>query len=254
MPIHFHCPHCDRLLRTPDSAAGQKARCPSCGAVVDIPSARPPERPPAAPPPSSPHHEGRQGDSALRPSAGPPPIAPSDGGPQFGPSSAPSDDFANPYRGPHTSPQAPYSPTSGRTGAEGQATAALVLGIVGLLFGITNLFCCLASPISFVSAILAIVFGIPGRQSLYRGQATAGLIMGWITLALSVLWILLFLLAIPFGAILESCVLVKWGEVAYPVEEITPSAAPSGQRNTACRRVRHRMARFRPECLRVRRM
>jgi len=37
MPIEFRCPQCSKLLRTPDDAAGRKARCPECGHVSAIP-------------------------------------------------------------------------------------------------------------------------------------------------------------------------------------------------------------------------
>lgn len=35
--IEFSCPYCRRPVRTPRGAAGKKGRCPSCGAIVDIP-------------------------------------------------------------------------------------------------------------------------------------------------------------------------------------------------------------------------
>ena len=38
MPIEFRCTQCQKLLRTADETAGKKARCPDCGAIVDIPS------------------------------------------------------------------------------------------------------------------------------------------------------------------------------------------------------------------------
>lgn len=37
MSIEFRCNGCSRILRTPDESAGKKARCPQCGAIVDIP-------------------------------------------------------------------------------------------------------------------------------------------------------------------------------------------------------------------------
>jgi hypothetical protein len=37
MPIEFPCPKCSAVLRTPDEAAGKKARCPQCGAIADVP-------------------------------------------------------------------------------------------------------------------------------------------------------------------------------------------------------------------------
>jgi phage FluMu protein Com len=35
--IEFHCPHCDKLLKTPDDKAGVRANCPGCGQIVTIP-------------------------------------------------------------------------------------------------------------------------------------------------------------------------------------------------------------------------
>lgn len=37
MTIEFHCPHCDKLLKTPDDKAGVRANCPGCGQIVTIP-------------------------------------------------------------------------------------------------------------------------------------------------------------------------------------------------------------------------
>ena len=39
MTIEFHCPHCDKLLKTPDDKAGVSATCPGCGEPVVVPSA-----------------------------------------------------------------------------------------------------------------------------------------------------------------------------------------------------------------------
>jgi len=38
MAIEFHCPQCQRLMRTPDATAGKKGKCPGCGAITDIPA------------------------------------------------------------------------------------------------------------------------------------------------------------------------------------------------------------------------
>jgi predicted RNA-binding Zn-ribbon protein involved in translation (DUF1610 family) len=40
MTIEFHCPHCDKLLKTPDDKAGVRANCPGCGESVQVPSGR----------------------------------------------------------------------------------------------------------------------------------------------------------------------------------------------------------------------
>ena len=41
MTIEFDCPHCHRLLRTPDEKAGLRAECPSCGTPVTVPEGDP---------------------------------------------------------------------------------------------------------------------------------------------------------------------------------------------------------------------
>ena len=40
MPIVFNCA-CGKTLRVPDANAGRRAKCPVCGAVVDIPAPDP---------------------------------------------------------------------------------------------------------------------------------------------------------------------------------------------------------------------
>jgi hypothetical protein len=39
MTIEFHCPHCDKLLKTADDKAGVRANCPGCGEPVLVPTA-----------------------------------------------------------------------------------------------------------------------------------------------------------------------------------------------------------------------
>ena len=43
MTIDFHCPHCDKSLKTSEDKAGRQAKCPGCGEVIDIPGTREPE-------------------------------------------------------------------------------------------------------------------------------------------------------------------------------------------------------------------
>lgn len=40
MPISFNCA-CGKTLRVPDASAGRRAKCPSCGAVVEVPTPEP---------------------------------------------------------------------------------------------------------------------------------------------------------------------------------------------------------------------
>lgn len=97
-------------------------------------------------------------------------------------------------------PQQPHSPDrapSGRGGTNGMAIAALVLGILAILF----LF--LFFPIGIVLAVLAIVLGLIGRGRANRdpglggkGMALAGVIMGVITL------LLVLILGLIIGAVI----------------------------------------------------
>ncbi|MDG4535488.1 DUF4190 domain-containing protein [Streptomyces sp. AV19] len=76
----------------------------------------------------------------------------------------------------------------------GFGTAALVLGIVGVVLSFTMIF-------GIVLGVLAVVFGAIGRakvtkgEAANRGSATAGLILGSLALLLSVLMIVLVAIA-----------------------------------------------------------
>lgn len=53
MPIKVTCPECDHAIKAPDEMAGRRVKCPSCKAVLTVPSAdvtagAPPSRPSAA--------------------------------------------------------------------------------------------------------------------------------------------------------------------------------------------------------------
>lgn len=39
MPIQVTCPGCQTTLKTADSSAGKRAKCPKCGGVIQIPAA-----------------------------------------------------------------------------------------------------------------------------------------------------------------------------------------------------------------------
>jgi hypothetical protein len=83
------------------------------------------------------------------------------------------------------------APVADRRGHSGRATAAMVLGIVGLPLAV------LFWPASLVLAILAIVLGSLARSDARRdgatntGQAKAGIILGIVDLVAIVAWIAL---------------------------------------------------------------
>jgi len=41
--IDFHCPHCNKSLKTSEDKSGRQAKCPGCGEVIAIPGTREPE-------------------------------------------------------------------------------------------------------------------------------------------------------------------------------------------------------------------
>ena len=69
-------------------------------------------------------------------------------------------------------------------------TASLVLGIIGLVLSLTIF-------IGIICGLLAVIFGSIGRGRARRGEATnsgsatAGLVTGWIALAIAVLILVL---------------------------------------------------------------
>jgi len=71
------------------------------------------------------------------------------------------------------------------------AVASMVLGIAGFAF-------CLV----LIGPILALVFGYKGRRQIDesngmqtgRGMATAGIILGWVGIGLTVLWVVLVII------------------------------------------------------------
>ena len=77
----------------------------------------------------------------------------------------------------------------------GMGTAAMVLGLLGLV-----------CVLPLVGSILGIVFGIIGLRRVdqglanNRGMAQAGLVMGWIGVALFLLAFVVFLIAIAASA------------------------------------------------------
>jgi hypothetical protein len=83
MPIEFRCSGCSKVLRTPDESAGKQARCPHCGAVVDVPVASPggleagtPGPAPSSPQPASPASPfGQTNPFSDNPYASPPSAA-----------------------------------------------------------------------------------------------------------------------------------------------------------------------------------
>ena len=84
---------------------------------------------------------------------------------------------------------------TGAVTSSGKSTAALVLGILGLVF----------CPL--ICSVLALVFGYQSRREIDasggrmsgRGNATAGIVLGWIGVALTAIFIVLLIIGLIAG-------------------------------------------------------
>jgi Domain of unknown function (DUF4190) len=84
---------------------------------------------------------------------------------------------------------------TGAAASSGKSTAALVLGILGLVF----------CPL--ICSVLALVFGYQSRREIDasggrmsgRGNATAGIVLGWIGVALTAIFIVLIIIGVLAG-------------------------------------------------------
>src|SRR3954449_5900635 len=56
--IEFHCTGCGRALKVPVSAAGKRASCPQCNAIVQVPAISP-SQPPV-------DGDGRRGEPEIK--------------------------------------------------------------------------------------------------------------------------------------------------------------------------------------------
>ena len=79
--------------------------------------------------------------------------------------------------------------------SSGKATASLVLGILGLVL------------CPFICSVLALVFGYQGRNEIdqsggrlgNRGNATSGIVLGWIGVGFCVLFLVLIIIGVLAG-------------------------------------------------------
>ena len=101
MPIEFRCSECSKLLRTGDDTAGRQAKCPECGAIMDIPSpGTQPVGPSAPAPPPPPQDAPSSSDAPGSPFATGSPGPSSPFGTPAGMGGPPPNDPTNPYQSP----------------------------------------------------------------------------------------------------------------------------------------------------------
>lgn len=172
MPIEMSCTGCSQLLRVSDEHAGKKARCPSCGTIVEVPQAA---------------TGGTSPQSADDPF--------SDSFPQQ-PKPNPFADRPQPTANPYVSPAQP----TGRSGGFQKAHRG---GMV-LTFGIVGVLCCM--PLG----IAAWVMGASDLAEMRAGRmdpsgmdtTRVGMILGIVSVGLAILGIVVNVLLMAVGAAL----------------------------------------------------
>jgi MoxR-like ATPase len=130
--IEFHCSGCGRALRVPASAAGKRASCPQCSAIVQVPDASTPQTPATTIPPAPARSVGGDGNSLTRPQPPAAPIPPSPAAwalppqppaaPPPAPTHAPTHAPAQPSGFAHVPPPAPPLAALGAQSTEGRQT------------------------------------------------------------------------------------------------------------------------------------
>ncbi len=152
----------------------------------------------SAPPPYQPPYQPPSGGEPQPPAAPPygqPPAAP----PYGQPSGYPAPQMQPAYGA------APQYPTGGEYGQPPYGYGGMYpknnLGIWALILGIASI----VLSCGFLSGIPAVILGRQGQRAADEGQAnnrsmsTAGLVLGWVGIALSVIGIIVVVLAVALG-------------------------------------------------------
>lgn len=95
-----------------------------------------------------------------------------------------------------------------KTPSNGMAVTALILGIIATVIGIWSPIPIIgigAAFFAFLPALLAVIFGHVGlgtfkKIGVGKGQAMTGLILGYITLAIIILTIIFWIIAMAAGS------------------------------------------------------
>jgi predicted RNA-binding Zn-ribbon protein involved in translation (DUF1610 family) len=211
MPINMSCPSCGKTLSAPDAAAGKKAKCPACSQVMIVPgvgtgtemSSSPPDDHPAA------------DHASTAPAAGSGTNWLDDLGAQAPAQQGADADARRPcpecgemiatnavkcrFCGAIFDPRLAFAArSSAGTSYNGQAVASMVLGILAFP-GL----CVFTFP-GIIMGVMAIIFGgmaLSGmgksRNTQGKGMAIAGLVLGIVVVALTVVSVIVFI-ALPW--------------------------------------------------------
>lgn len=189
MPFALVCPGCQRTLSVPDAARGKSIRCPGCRAVVEAAEPDPvaaAEPAPAPGPVGGPPSEAMSGGEPTRPC------------PRCGravPAEAIKCPLCREWIDRGSPPPPAFAPAPGGTRTSGLAIASMVLGIIGVL---TACMCFGLAPAigALVTGFLALAEFKRDPSVEGRGMATAGVVMGFIAVAVSLMVIVSFMVGI----------------------------------------------------------
>jgi Domain of unknown function (DUF4190) len=142
--------------------------------------------------------------SGSSPSYGSTPPAYGSTPPSYGSSSYDSPPAYGSTPPPYTGGTPSYGSDYGTTPGYGYAYPKNNLGVWSLVLGLVGIFVC-----GLIAGIPAIIVGNKSRRAIAEGQAnngglaTAGIVLGWISVALSVLGLVIFILLAATGALAE---------------------------------------------------
>ena len=197
MPIEFACSQCGKQIRTSDSHAGKKGKCPHCQAVLDIPKTSPLPVQPSRPAPVP-----------TKPSAPPPDLFAGSG---FDAPLGGAFDLqaGTPVGYPPGGVQSPYAPPSAASYATSRPSQndvpgviAMICGIGGMCFVFLGCVLACAHPILGGVNLLGLIASITGlivSFSAKGGMKTAGLWLNGATLVLELVLFFVFLAVLLLG-------------------------------------------------------
>ena len=198
------CTSCGSKIRVPDGMAGKKGKCPKCALVFTIPEADAPPglaplEIPAAPAPTSRADLGITavpGERSAVPAAPPAAEQPAPASPR----PAWEDDDNDRERG-RSRRRDRYDDDDDDYGdvrrrlrrapeTNGLALAAMIVGIVSASLGVFA-FCCwvLIAPLAGIGGAVAVILGFLGKAQGGESHAITGIVLGFVAVGLSLLWI-----------------------------------------------------------------
>lgn len=203
MPISMRCPSCNKTLSAPDSAAGKKAKCPTCATLMVVPevihNAEPGGIPDAPPPPLPPEYNMLDDILGTGPAAEPQQGSGAGGAPRRPCPMCGEEIVASAAQCRFCGAVFAGNPAFRGSVLSRRGQSYLGFSITSMVVGIVGIFTVFTCFVPLLFGILAAIFGGValngmGRSRNYdgKGMAIAGLVLGIIDFAIGILWVLLF--------------------------------------------------------------